>query len=42
MGGLQPDNPCPVCGRLCNQSRGNRPDAPTQSRDWFPRGIPGG
>ena len=28
-------NPCPVCGRLCNQSRGARPMAPSaRSRDW--------
>ena len=40
MGGRQPNNPCPTCGRMCNQSRGDRPDRRPQSRDWFPDGIP--
>jgi hypothetical protein len=35
-------NPCPTCGRLCNQSRGNRAARRPQSQDWFPRGIPRG
>lgn len=33
-------NPCPVCGRLCNQSRGEgrgRPQRET-SRDWYRAG----
>lgn len=35
MGGRQPDNPCPVCGRLCNQSKGARGQLRRpQSRDW--------
>ena len=36
MGGRQPDNPCPTCGRLCNQSRGGLIAARPQSREWFP------
>ena len=35
MGGRQPDNPCPVCGRLCNQSRGAAQTRRPSSRDWF-------
>jgi len=35
MGGRQPDNPCPTCERLCNQSKGARVQRPRpQSRDW--------
>jgi hypothetical protein len=30
-GGL---NPCPTCGRLCNQSRGARPINSPRSRKW--------
>lgn len=31
----QPPNPCPTCGRLCNQSRGSTlPVARPQSRRW--------
>lgn len=29
-------NFCPVCGRLCNQSKGARVNARPQTRDWFP------
>jgi hypothetical protein len=36
MGGRQPDNPCPVCGLLCNQRRGARSGARPATRDWFP------
>jgi hypothetical protein len=39
--GPHPANPCPTCGRLCNQSQGNglqHPDKPVivtyRSRDW--------
>lgn len=34
--GNQALNPCPVCGKLCNQARGNRPIPQTaiRSRDW--------
>lgn len=35
-------NPCPTCGRLCNQSRGNRAAKRPASRDWFPDGVPRG
>lgn len=35
-------NPCPVCGRLCNQSRGARLNRQPRSRDWFPDGVPRG
>lgn len=42
MGGHQPDNHCPVCGKLCNQVKGNRRAAPAtltpparRSRDWY-------
>lgn len=30
------DNPCPTCGKRCNQSRGNRMLIPNRvrSRDW--------
>lgn len=27
-------NPCPVCGQLCNQSRGARTITSPRSRDW--------
>ncbi len=30
-------NPCPICGRLCNQSKGNRPQHAARSprsEDW--------
>ncbi len=27
-------NPCPVCGRLCNQSKGARVRKRPQTRDW--------
>jgi len=27
-------NPCPVCGRLCNQSKGARVARRPQTRDW--------
>ena len=40
MGGRQPDNPCPTCGRLRNQSLGNRAKRKPRTRDWFPQGIP--
>ena len=40
MGRTGPHNPCPTCGRLCNQSRGNRATRRPSSRDWFPDGIP--
>ena len=35
-GGGRPDNPCPTCGRKCNQERGTRPvDAMWRPRlDW--------
>lgn len=39
MGGRQPDNPCPVCGELCNQKKGARIRHRPQTRDWFPDGI---
>ncbi len=34
-------NRCPVCHRLCNQSKGSGPSRRPSSRDWFPNGIPG-
>jgi 5-methylcytosine-specific restriction endonuclease McrA len=34
MGGRQPDNPCPTCGKLCNQSKGARVARRPQTRDW--------
>lgn len=36
MGGRQPDNPCPVCGELCNQKKGARIRRRPQTRNWFP------
>jgi hypothetical protein len=36
MGGRQPDNPCPVCGLLCNQVKGARPARRPQTRVWLP------
>jgi hypothetical protein len=47
MGNIGPHNPCPTCGKLCNQSKGAGP-RPTRvtlqppakrSRDWY---TPGG
>lgn len=38
MGGLQPDNPCPVCGELCNQKKGAAVRRRPQTRDWFGTG----
>jgi hypothetical protein len=38
MGGRQPDNPCGVCGELCNQKRGARIKHRPQTRNWFPNG----
>jgi hypothetical protein len=35
-------NPCPTCGRLCNQSKGARPPRRIRSRAWFPDGVPRG
>lgn len=31
-------NPCPTCGRLCNQSKGADVRSRPQTRDWFPAG----
>jgi hypothetical protein len=31
-------NPCPVCGELCNQKRGARIARRPQTRNWFPEG----
>lgn len=41
-GTLQPGkvNRCPICGRLCNQSRGAREQRRPQTRDWFRVGRP--
>ena len=36
IGGNQPDNPCPVCGELCNQKKGARAPRRPQTRNWFP------
>lgn len=33
-------NPCPVCGRLCNQSKGARGPRRSRSQNWFPDGLP--
>lgn len=38
MGGRQPDNPCPVCGELCNQKKGARVAHRPQTRDWYGTG----
>lgn len=35
-------NPCPTCGRLCNQSRGARATGRPQTQTWFPGGVPRG
>lgn len=34
MGNKPPHNPCPICGRLCNQSRGNTPLPAATRRPW--------
>lgn len=33
-----PDNRCPVCDRLCNQSKGGGQTRPRTSRDWYAPG----
>jgi 5-methylcytosine-specific restriction endonuclease McrA len=33
-------NPCPTCGRLCNQSRGARVARRPNTQTWFPNGVP--
>jgi hypothetical protein len=35
-------NACSTCGRVCNQSRGNRAARRPASREWFPNGVPRG
>lgn len=33
-GRTRKQNPCPVCGKLCNQSKGARVRKRPQTRDW--------